>query len=283
MYLKNIQTRLKQIGTREDHDVPMAETLLLLGALIYSEEIDLDPYRTHIEELHHALALEIQNHPQGNENLLNWRLNRLNAVLLDQFGYHGDFNQDNYDDPDKINMLDVIDRRSGIPVAIGVLYIELCERQKWAVSGLNFPGHFLLRLEDGAHRNIVDPFHSGEEMDAGKLRQLLKNILGPKAELHHDYYTAVTHRDVILRFCNNRKTRLITQGDYARAFQNITYEMWIAPNEPRLWFEAGVICIKLERLIQAIDFLKEFVQSSSDVKTISEAQSMIRALQRQLT
>jgi len=283
MHLSDIQARLKQIGTRSDDRIPLLETLLLLGVMNW-QDIDLDSYRAHGEELHHALAIEIETHPiKPDEAILQWRLARLHAVLVEQFGYHPDVDQDNYDDPDKVNLLDIIDRRSGVPVALGVLYMDLAERQKWPVTGLNFPGHFLMRFDEGSQRHIIDPFHPNEVMDAGKLRQLLKNTLGPKAELHHDYYSPVTHRDIILRFCNKRKTRQITHEDYIGALQTITHELWIAPNEPRLLYEMAVICIKLQRFTQALENLQNFVQLSNDAQSISEAHAMIRALQRRLS
>lgn len=283
MHLSDIQARLKQIGTRSDENIPLLETLLLLGAASW-QEIDLDAYRTHLEDLHHALAMEIEAHPPREaQPIIPWRLERLQAVLVTQFGYHPDIDQDNYDDPDKVNLLDIIDRRRGVSVALGVLYMDLAERRKWPVAGLNFPGHFLMRFDDGPQRYIVDPFTPHEMMDAGKLRQLLKATLGPKAELNHDYYRAVTHRDVILRFCNKRKTRQITHEDYVGALQTITHESWIAPGEPRLFYETGVICIRLQKFQQALDNLQQFVELSHDAQSISEAHDMIRALQRRLS
>ncbi len=281
MHLATIQSRLKEIGTLPDKDVPIAETLLLLGALEL-EGTSLNSYQDHIQELHDALATQIEQNPIGDESELEYRLNRLNAVLVDQYGYTGDLELDNHDDPDKINFLYVIDRRLGIPVALGALYIELARKQNWDISGLNFPGHFIFQLENGVQRCMVDPFSPSHTLDAGRLRNLLKETFGPRADLHHDYYTPISTRTVILRFCNNRKSRLITQGDYTRALQMVTHELWLAPEEPRLYFDAGVISIKLDRLVQAIEYLQEFVQLSNDVKTISEARDMIRALQRRL-
>ncbi|MDB5477917.1 MAG: hypothetical protein JWM96_412 [Alphaproteobacteria bacterium] len=276
-----IQARLKEIGTMPDNDVPVIEALLLLAAA-GREEIDLAPYQTHFVDMRAALEEEVSQHPPGDEHILAYRLNVLNKIVGEKFGYRGDYDLDDYDDPRNINLLDVIDRKRGIPVAIGVLYFDLAKSQSWPVFGLNFPGHFLLRLDHGSQRMIVDPFHEGKEMDAGKLRQLLKSILGPKAELHHHYYDVVSPRDIVLRFCNNRKTRLISLGRYEDAMQVISHELWVAPNEPRLYFDAGVIASKIGHLSGAIEYLNEFVQMSHDTKTISEARDMIRALQRKL-
>lgn len=127
---------------------------------------------------------------------------------------------------------------------------------------------------------IVDPFYDGNALDAGKLRALIKKILGPRAELHHHYYDTITPRAIVLSFYNLRKIRLVAQGDYKRALQTITRQMWVAPDESRLYFDAGVICMKTGALEKALEHLQEFVARSSDAPTVSEAQDMIRSLHR---
>lgn len=278
MHISDIQAQLKDIGGLADDAVPVLDTLILLGALD-REGTDVRHYRQHIQHLHEELALYLKTTPQTkHETTLEYRLKALNAVLLDEFNYHGD--ESGYDNPEHINMLTVIDRRGGMPVALGALYYELAHKQGWTIYGLSFPGHFLLRLDDGANRMIVDPFYDGQSLDAGKLRALIKKVLGVRAELHHHYYDAISPRDIVLRFYNNRKTRLIAQGDYTRALQTIKRELSIAPNEARLYFDAGVVCMKTDNLEQALEYLQEFVARSSDAMTMSEAQGMIRSLQR---
>src|SRR3546814_18868046 len=79
------------------------------------------------------------------------------------------------------DMMRVIDRRRGLPVALGILYLHGARAQGWPICGLNFPGHFLLRLDLGAERTIIDPFHGGETRDAAALRALLKTMAGEAA------------------------------------------------------------------------------------------------------
>ena len=199
-----IQTRLQELGKLADDAAPLCETLILLGALD-RENVELAPYYDHITTLHQALEHEIEQHLPAQENA-HWQLERLNTVLLQQFGYHKD--QSSFDDPNQINFLNVIDQRAGLPVAISALYLELAQRRGWQAAGLQFPGHFLIRLEQDGERVIADPFHGGQEMNAGSLRHLLKTTVGPQAELSHTYYDTVSNREVILRFCNNRKNPL---------------------------------------------------------------------------
>jgi len=275
-----IEQRLKEIGQLSDDEVPVVETLLLLGSLAQGGA-DLTPYWAHIEELHTALNEEIAAHPDEHRDA-HWQLQRMAAVLHGRFNYHGDELHEGFEDPTQINFLDVIDTRCGIPVTLGALYIELGRRQQWQIQGLNFPGHFLIRIEHGSERLIVDPFADGKEMNAGNLRQLLKHVAGPQAELNHEYYNPVTMREVVLRFCNNRKTRFIERAEYQEAMTVVEQELWIAPNEPRLYFDAGVITAKLEHLSHALEYLQKFTEMSKDGKTIAQARAMMATFQRNL-
>lgn len=282
MHPADIQARLKQIGLLPDEDVPVVEALLLLGALDGSYK-DLASYQVHIHEMHDALNDEIRTHPAPSSGpVIPWRVERITAVLQEKFGYQADTETETLEDPACVNILGVIDRRCGLPVALGALIYDLAHKQHWPIVGLSFPGHFLLRMEQGAERVIIDPCNPSEEMHAGKLRAILKNAVGPKAELQHDFYNPVSPRDIVLRFCNNRKTRFLERADYVHALQTVTHELWIAPQEPRLYFDGGLICAKLGQLSNAIGYLHEFIDLSHDTKTVAEARELLLSLQRRL-
>lgn len=282
----DIETRLKTIGNYADEDVPIVETLVLLGALdqmVDGEAVDLDDYYLHVAQLHDALHDHVAAHPhEEGEDLNQWRLDCLKDVLFDQFHYHGDYGHEGFRDPEKINFLDVLKTRSGIPVALGALFHDLAHARQWPIFGLNFPGHFIMRLDEGASRLIFDPFNQGRVLDAPLLRQLLKESIGEQAELHHDYYSTVTPRDIVLRFCNNRKIRFLQLGNYEAALETVRHELWIAPQEALLYFDGGILAAKLDLLGQAIDYFTRFVALSDDMRSIAEAKAMILSLQRKL-
>src|SRR4029077_16348765 len=130
----------------------------------------------------------------------------LSEVICGEFRYCGD--EETYDDLDNANLMRVIERRKGLPVALGILYLTVARSQGWAAAGLNFPGHFLIRLEsrDG-RRAIIDPFHEGRVLETPASRQLLKVVSGQAGELEASHYKAVSNRDILLRLQNNVKTR----------------------------------------------------------------------------
>src|SRR5690606_10569173 len=119
------------------------------------------------------------------------------------------------------DLVRVIDRRKGLPIAISILYIHAGRAQGWNVVGLSFPGHVVIRLEEEGHRLIADPFNGGKVLQAPDLRSLVKNALGDKAELSADYYNPATNREMLIRLQNNIKLRQVESEDYEEALKTV--------------------------------------------------------------
>ena len=239
---------LRAVGTLADDEIDLADAALLLGALDLPGT-SLDRYRTHVSRLgEDVAALAHVGEP------LERRRRHLNAVLFEAHGYAGD--TESYDAPENANLLQVIDRRVGLPVSLGILYIHAARAQGWAVDGLAFPGHFLVRMDEGDRRVIVDPFHQGQALEAGHLRGLLKQFQGADAELDPVHYAPVSNRAILLRLQNNIKSRALQAGDGARAVAILERMLLIAPDAGGLWYELGVVRAKLGTIKGAVEALE---------------------------
>src|SRR3546814_4259755 len=139
-----------------------------------------------------------------------------------------------------------VDRRRGRPGAVGILYLHGARAQGWPICGLNFPGHFLLRLDLGAQRTIIDPFNGGETRDAAALRALLKTMAGEAAELRPEHTRPVGCRDVLLRLQNNVKLRRVQEERSADALAILESMLMIAPERAGLWRAAGILHAHLD-------------------------------------
>lgn len=243
-----IERALREVGAGADDSIDLADTALLLGALDVPNA-PLARYRTHIGRLAGGVAART-----GADEPLERRRGHLNAVLFKDNGYAGD--TESYDDPENANLLRVIDRRAGLPVSLGILYIHVARTQGWAVDGLAFPGHFLVRLDDRDRRLIVDPFHRGQTLEAGHLRGLLKQFRGADAELEPSHYAPVGNRAILLRLQNNLKTRALQAGDAGRAATILERMLLIAPEAGGVWHELGILRARLGTMKDAVRALE---------------------------
>src|SRR5258708_18362213 len=189
---------LREVGSLPSPTLPIAEAALALASFD-RPRVALARYRQHLN----ALARDVGRHA-GAATGLAPQAKALNEIILLKHGYSGD--ELTYDDLQNANLMRVIDRRKGLPVALGILYLSAARAQGWEAVGLGFPGHFLIRLSQGPERVILHPFHGGRRLAPMGLRQLLKAIAGQEVELTSDHYAPGADREVLLRLQNNLKS-----------------------------------------------------------------------------
>lgn len=266
---------LRDFGARSDEDIDLAEAALALAAL-QRPQVDLDRYRDHLATLVREVAAAVK--PRRDD--LNARLEAMREVLTVGHGYEGDMQT--YDDLQNANLMRVIDRRKGLPVTLGILYIHVARAQGWTIAGLNFPGHFLVRIEHAGERAIVDPFERGRVRDVVEMRELLKVTAGNDAELTPGYYAPVGNRAILMRLQNNLKLRHMRAGDIGKAVETVDGMLLFAPEEAALWRESGLLNAHTGNLTAAIGALENFVRLSRDNRLLHQAAMLLQQLKERL-
>ena len=264
---------LRSFAGLEDTQINLAEAALALAAR-EMPGASPDSYLAHLEELATAVGIESRD---GGDSLAA-RCNALSRVLHENFGYAGD--RQSYDDLQNANLMQVIDRRKGLPIALGILHIHCGRSLGWDICGLNFPGHFLIRLDDGPRRMILDPFAGGREVDVAGLRALLKSTHGPDAELSPAHYAPASNRDILIRLQNNRKVRLIKAEQFAEALVAVEDMLLFAPGEDSLWHEAGLLNSHIGNLraaLVAFGHCRDLVANPADQARVDKLINEIRS------
>ena len=181
----------------------------------------------------------------------------LGEVIASAYGYRGD--SETYDDLQNADLVRVIERRKGLPVALSILYLHVARAQGWDAEGLAFPGHFLIRVEIDGARHVLDPFNDGAGARRAGAAQPAARVLGPEAELRPEHFDPVPDRDVLLRLENNVRLRLAKREDWAAAARSLDRMLAIAPDRPELLFEAGQINARLDKRRAAIAAFERFL------------------------
>jgi regulator of sirC expression with transglutaminase-like and TPR domain len=235
-----------------DETLALAEAALALAAR-RGDKGDPAVYAEHLALLSADVRLAA-----GAASDIAGRAQVLASVIAGRHGYRGD--AETYDDLQNADLRRVIDRRRGLPVALGILYIHCGRAQGWTMRGLAFPGHFLVRLDDDDERAIIDPFNGGAICGAAELRALLKATAGNAAELERAHYASVTDRQILLRLQNNIKQRLIRTERYAEALATVDDMLLFAPDEAALWRESGLLNAHLDNVRAAIAAFEEYLR-----------------------
>lgn len=272
----DLEEQLRAQGVLEDEGIDLAEAAILLAALDQPNG-DLTPYRDHLSQIAEAVTSKACT---GTGVTIGQQARALVDVLAEEHGYRGDTLT--YDDPQNANLLRVIDRRKGLPVALSILYVHAARAQGWAATGINFPGHFLIRLEAAGGRVILDPFNGGVERDVSDLRALLKQMAGLDAELEPAYYEPLGNRDTLIRLLNNTKLRAQTAKDTNRVAEILDRMLMISPTDPALLHEAGVSFAQIGNLRRAMDALEIFLAQNTDPARQTTVERLLHQIRSQL-
>ncbi len=220
---------LARAAAAGDADIDIAEAALALSALD-APDLDPAPLRAHLRLLARSAASVL-----GGASAADAPPERvaaaLSASLHGAFGYEGD--ADDYDSLKNADLAQVIARRRGLPVALGILYIATARAIGAPAHGVNFPGHFLVRAGAG-EGVLIDPFGGGHLVEIERLERALPE--GRRLEPEH--LAGMSDAAVLLRLLNNVKGR--TRGrDPVLHRRTIERMLTLAPDAGRLWYERG--------------------------------------------
>lgn len=267
--------RLRDLCAGDGQRLDVLEAGFALSVARSEEPIDLVPFRQHAAAMVSDLADLVRRRGAAPEGLAE--------IIARSYAYRGD--TESYDDLQNADLVRVMERRKGLPVALSLLYLHVARAQGWLAVGLGFPGHFLIRIAIDGARHVVDPFHDGAVRDATDLRGLLRNVLGPEAELQPQYFDPVPDRDVLLRLENNIRLRLAKKADWPGAARSLERMLAVAPDRPELLFEAGQLHARLDKRRAAIAAFQRFLDlegGSGDPALRQHATDLLQELRRGL-
>jgi regulator of sirC expression with transglutaminase-like and TPR domain len=247
----DILARLSAFGEQDGENLDICRAALLLANLDLPAT-DLTPYYDQLDDITSGLRTA-----SFGTSTLPERVAALSDTLYRKHKFRGD--TETYDDPQNANLIRVIDRRKGLPVALGILAMHTVRSQGWTISGLNFPGHFLLRLDmSGAHA-LIDPFNEAKIVGTGDLQQIYRRLHGRDMPLSSEIVQPVSDRNILLRLQNNIKLRALGDGDRKRAAEVLRSMLLIAPSAVDALAELAILEAGEGNIRSAIARLEDFM------------------------
>jgi regulator of sirC expression with transglutaminase-like and TPR domain len=187
-----------------------------------------------------------------------------NEFLYDELGFSG--NREHYDDPRNSFLNEVLDRRTGIPITLAVIYLEVARRAGLRVDGINFPGHFLLRARDLTPADsttevlIIDPFHGGALLSEFDCRQLLRQHVGDEAAFDRTLLSPATRRDIIVRMLVNLKRLYVRMRSFPQARFISSLLLAVDPSAISELRDRGLLAYHLQDFAAALHDLEEYLR-----------------------
>jgi regulator of sirC expression with transglutaminase-like and TPR domain len=267
----------EQLG-REDSRIDLARACLMIAQDAYPG-LDVERYLGEIERMAHRLRGRVAQE-QGAEE----RVVALNQFLFDDLGYWG--NTEDYYDPRNSYLNEVLERRTGIPLTLSILYMELGRRIGLPLQGVSFPGHFLVRLRLRRGTLVLDPFSGGAPQSEDELRQRLQRVIPegatdnvPVAALPLDQFLEPAgNRQILARLLRNLKG-IYREADKPQSMLDVLNRMvLVAPDASAELRDRGIVYQRLECYRAALQDLKDYAEREPDAPDQDEVRVRLMEL-----
>jgi regulator of sirC expression with transglutaminase-like and TPR domain len=248
-------TRARFAALVSQPDIDLAEAALLIAA----EEYPGLDIRACLGKLD-RLASEVRPRLRDIQSELG-RVDALVDFLHHEQGFRG--NVEAYYDPRNSFLNDVLERRVGIPISLAVIYIEVGRRVDVPLSGVSFPGHFLLRVgEDDPH--FLDPFNPQDVMTEADCKELLAQMAQGRISYDPRLLDAAVPRQILVRMLRNLKLLYLRAESFDKAVAAIDRILLLEPDETQEYRDRGIAHLRLETYRQALADLDHYVGLTPD-------------------
>lgn len=261
-----ILDRFQMVTARQDDEIDLATAALLIAAVEYPD-LDIDQQLSILDSLAEGAAYRI-----GRDRDPFHCVNNLSEYLFDEVGFQG--NQGDYYDPRNSYLNEVLQRRTGLPITLCLVCLEVGKRLDIPLVGVGLPGHFVL-----SHRSqtdlIIDPFRRGILLSEEECAQILKNVLGANVDWDSRYLTPASNREFIARILRNLKGIYLNRRDHEEALDVVDITLALRPDDLNERRDRGLIYYRLGHYQMALDDLRHFLTSAPAGTDTSNVEKLV--------
>lgn len=234
--------QLKQLAFLPEPEINLAEAAFWIARTEYPE-LDVRAYMARLDAMGERMLRRLPSDAAPTARILT-----LNHYLFEELGYSG--NATNYYDPRNSYLNQVLDRKTGIPITLCVLYLELGRRLGLALQGISFPGHFLVKLPMHGGSVVLDPFAGGVSLSGQDIEMRLKAFYGTDLDEQmpplHQFLAAAGKREILLRLLRNLKGIYLQSHQLEKALATLNSILVIDPNLGVDVLDRGAVLQKLK-------------------------------------
>ncbi|MDA0866072.1 MAG: transglutaminase-like domain-containing protein [Cyanobacteria bacterium] len=257
---------------KPDPDIDLGAAALYIAQEEYPE-LDCGAYLSRLD----LMAQELRGRlPAGRYPLQVIRT--LNQYLFGELNFKGNFEA--YYDPRNSFLNEVMDRRTGIPITLSLVYLELAKRLGFPMAGVGMPGHFLVRPTLDEMAIFVDAFHQGEMLFEEDCRDLIQQFYGQGARLQPEHLAPIGPKPFLMRMLTNLKAIYLHQQDALRVLGILDRMLLLFPEAVSEQRDRGLIHYRLGNLPPAQIDLQAYLMARPDAHDAFEIRQVLSQISR---
>jgi regulator of sirC expression with transglutaminase-like and TPR domain len=249
---------------------------LMIAKSLQYQSLDIDEHLQVLDEMGNELKDLIGSRKRPTEIIAS-----INEYMFEKQGFKG--NREDYYDPRNSYLNDVIARKTGIPITLSVLYMELARRVGFELQGVGFPWHFLVKYVYHDIAIVIDTFNKGRILAQEDFQHLLDQLYNGQVRFEQRFLASVTNEQILIRMLRNLKDAYMHSYDYNRALSATDMVITIDPNLAEEFRDKGLIFYQKKLYSDALSNLTKYLEMQPDAgdadsiyQIITDIQSLFR-------
>ena len=262
------RTLFSQMIQKPEADIELDRAALYLAGEEYPE-IDVVSHLAELDAFAAQISLRV-SYQAAPADLAR----AIAGYLFDEAGFHGNYDQ--YYNPDNSYLNRVLKTRTGIPITLSLIFLEVGRRLGLRCSGVGLPGHFIVGLDDS--EEYLDPFNNGAALSKGDCRNLVHKMSGGHLEWTDEFLAPYSKLDLLFRILNNLKGVHMQNKQWAKAVGVIQRMASISPGLPSLYQEQAWCHAQQQQYRLAIESLETYSEKADSPEDAKRAKHQIDGL-----
>ena len=246
----------------------LVEKCLKFAQLLEYPDLVIEDY---IKKINHiGLSLKESINDIKNPTYL---ISMLNEHLFENLGFSGD--DDDYFNPKNNFLNEVIDKKSGLPITISILYVEIAKFIGLDLKIVGFPGHILVKYNE---EMILDPFYDGHLLDIDDLQEILDTNFDGQLEFRPEFLDEIGTEQILVRMTRNLKNSYIQSFVYEKALQCVNMVLSIEPESYEDIRDKGILEERLQNSDAALKYLNKYLEINPNAEDVDFVLELIRSI-----
>lgn len=272
MKRKAARALFAELAQRDEDNWELDYAALLIAAEEYPH-LEIEKYLAQLDALATVAAAQDDKNAEPLSRLL-----QLNQLLFDELNFRG--NTEDYFDARNSFLNDVIDRRTGIPITLSIVYIEIARRLGLRLFGVGMPGHFLVKYDDGEQVLLLDPFNGGRLLTEQQCRLMIEEMYDGAMPFQSSFLHVVTKKQILTRMLQNLKGIYARAKDHQQTLAAIERVLLINPELTAELRDRGLVYFGMGRYAAAQADLKEYLRRAPEAEDVKEIKTRLAQLRQ---
>ena len=268
-----IDNEFSQLASLADDRVDLAHGALLIAKTAYPD-LNESLYLDRLDRMAAKVKLEMTANTES-EDIIT----KLNIILFEQEKFRG--NRENYYDPDNSFLNRVLDRKTGIPITLSLIYIEVAGRLGLDVRGIGLPGHFITALYHASGKIFIDPFNRGEILTVDECLEIIRTHMGNAFAPDLHWLQPISRKELLIRMLRNLKLIYARQDNDVMLFKMIHWILTLQPEAPAELSARAMLYEAMGNPSRAVTDWERYIANIGDHKSATKIRARIDNLKKQ--